>query len=288
MEDSLKPDRLLDMLKRQDSLQCDTYGHDLLAMPIELRVGYIRVNVLALESELHEALGETGWKPWTTKKFINTEAYVGELVDAWHFLMNMFLATGLDPDDIAKMLYEGYIAKNKKNAQRQEDGYDGVSTKCPRCKRALDDAAVKCNTTQLDNPPTGPVLDGYCDAEKSYYYWITTVDNLSKVDRRTAIAHYTSTEPTITDLCPRCAKALAPASNATQCYRSTPKFVYCVTQGITTHVNAMHVINKTFCPLHLVEFTSVEDDRDVTRAPNICPMGDEWVIVNDMFRPAKS
>ena len=50
------------------------------------------------------------------------------------------LALGMD----AQMVKEMYDAKHEKNAKRQEEGYDGVSTKCPGCKRALDDNAVHC------------------------------------------------------------------------------------------------------------------------------------------------
>lgn len=103
-------------------------------------IDFINWNVLALEDELHELLGETGWKPWAKSKHINLEAARGEAIDALHFLLNLFLVLGMDADDVL----ERYLAKRVKNQKRQEESYDGVSTKCPRCKRALDDDAVSC------------------------------------------------------------------------------------------------------------------------------------------------
>ena len=49
-------------------------------------------------------------------------------------------------------------AKRAKNAQRQLDGYDGVSTKCPKCGRALDDAGA----IQVRRDPYTPVAWHIC------------------------------------------------------------------------------------------------------------------------------
>jgi hypothetical protein len=62
-----------------------------------------------------------------------------------HFMLNGALLLGLDADEIIRR----YDAKHEKNAKRQEEGYDGVSTKCGVCKRALDDAAVLCREDPL-------------------------------------------------------------------------------------------------------------------------------------------
>lgn len=95
----------------------------------------IRTQVLALENELHEALGEAGWKPWASSRHLNVQAFQAELIDAFRFLMNLWFIAGLTPDDVA-YIYQTSLSKT--NA-RVENGYDGVSTKCPRCKRAYDD-----------------------------------------------------------------------------------------------------------------------------------------------------
>lgn len=133
------------MLDAQEALQWEAYGtkpSDMLPAEPEDAIEFITWNVLALTDELHELLGETGWKPWATSKHVNLTAARGELVDALHFLLNLALVLGMDADDITTR----YHAKREKNAKRQADGYDGVATKCPKCKRALDDEAVLCTT----------------------------------------------------------------------------------------------------------------------------------------------
>jgi hypothetical protein len=104
-------------------------------------IDFIHWNVTALTDELHELLAETGWKPWAKSRHINLEAARGEAIDALHFLVNLFLVLGLDD---AQEIMRRYHLKHEKNAKRQEEGYDGVSTKCPGCHRALDDDAVYC------------------------------------------------------------------------------------------------------------------------------------------------
>lgn len=104
------------------------------------RKAYIREQALALADELHEALAETGWKSWATSDHINREAYLGELADVYIFFMNLMLVADLTAAELAMAV----INKQAKNHKRQDDGYDGVTTKCPGCKRAYDDDAVKC------------------------------------------------------------------------------------------------------------------------------------------------
>lgn len=137
-------DRLREMFELQLELQTTTFGKNFQRMRLAERVQYIKDMVLAATDELHEALNETGWKPWATKRHINEDAYIAELVDAWHFLMNLMLATGREPDELADLLFDGYIRKRERNVARQAEGYDGVSSKCGHCGRALDDAAVGC------------------------------------------------------------------------------------------------------------------------------------------------
>ena len=111
----------------------------------------------ALESELDELQNETGWKPWATSRHVNIDAARSEWIDAWHFMMNIALALGMDEEMILNM----YMAKLKKNIARQDAGYDGVSTKCPKCKRAYDDDAVMCYPPKF-NRGEGMIL-AYCD-----------------------------------------------------------------------------------------------------------------------------
>lgn len=131
---------LQSMLDEQERAQRDVHGLDLGRLTDEERIEAIRWNVLALEDELHEALAETGWRPWATSRHVNRDAFLGELIDAWHFLMNLFIIADTDAEEIKRL----YFAKRAKNDKRQRDGYDGVAGKCPGCHRALDDDAVEC------------------------------------------------------------------------------------------------------------------------------------------------
>lgn len=141
----------LSMLSAQEILQRDTYGfnftfHDYVdgeivipPMTDEHRMAFIREQSLALIKELGEALDETGWKPWASSRHLNVEPYVGEVVDVFHFMLNLLLVTGVSPAIMAEKFSEKFFAKQVLNAQRQHDGYDGVTTKCPECRRALDE-----------------------------------------------------------------------------------------------------------------------------------------------------
>lgn len=118
-------------LEDQLVLQRQSFGVD----PRELEgpelVSFIRWNLLALENELHEALNEVNWKPWSNAPSgfkleaagdgggTGRDAYVAELVDALHFLGNLFLAAGASDTEVDDL----YRKKRAINAQRQVDGY---------------------------------------------------------------------------------------------------------------------------------------------------------------------
>jgi phosphoribosyl-ATP pyrophosphohydrolase len=158
-------DLLSAIFERQLALQKSSYGGDPNDLPFPEKINYIRVMALALEDEVHEALNETAWKTWQASEHINRDAYVGELVDALHFLVNLALAVGVSPDEFA----ERYFEKATKNEKRMADGYDGVSSKCPQCKRDMNDRGVKCVApgSSLD------VQAGYCDKLKMAYSFTT-------------------------------------------------------------------------------------------------------------------
>jgi len=101
----------------------------------------IMMNHSALIVELSEFMDEIGWKPWATPRgWVNRDAAVSELVDVGHFLANLLMH--LRVTDIE--WETKYQRKQEINRQRQRDGYDGVSTKCAGCGRALDDPATFC------------------------------------------------------------------------------------------------------------------------------------------------
>lgn len=131
-------DRLEKMIETQRLLQL-RLGYDFTSMTLEERVEYVRDMYVAAVQELGEALNETSWKRWAGGTWLNADALHGELVDTWHFLINLLLVTspGLTADGVATELTDGYFRKNAVNHRRQDENYDAVSGKCPNCRRDL-------------------------------------------------------------------------------------------------------------------------------------------------------
>jgi hypothetical protein len=117
-------DRLEQMLEDQWAIQANTFGYQFDRLTPAERVTYIKEMVLAATHELHEALDETTWKSWqSTGVAVFPERYMDELVDAQLMLFNLFLATGMNPNEVADLLVERVAIKQKLNVQRQESGY---------------------------------------------------------------------------------------------------------------------------------------------------------------------
>lgn len=145
-------DTLSSIIGEQLKLQQETYGIDPLVLEGQERIDFIMWNVYALEDELHELTGEIGWKPWATSEHVNESPAFGEWIDALHFFVNILLAISPRPgtdvldetvvDALTVAVLERYQAKRAVNAQRQVDGYDGVSSKCRSCKRDLDEVGT--------------------------------------------------------------------------------------------------------------------------------------------------
>lgn len=126
------------MLESQRLVQ-QGYGHTFPKSPEET-MRYLTEMAYSTCDEIHEAMGETGWKSWTSSNHINREEFMGEMADAFLFFMNMMLAA----DMTAQELIERVAKKQDNSYKRQTNGYDGVSTKCPVCQRAYDNDGVKC------------------------------------------------------------------------------------------------------------------------------------------------
>jgi dimeric dUTPase (all-alpha-NTP-PPase superfamily) len=128
-------DRLDEIWELQAALQV-SYNADPSKMNNPQLAQYIKDMTLALTDELHEALAECNWKPWAKAEpgIRNRELFIKELIDAQHFLLNLFLAARVTPDEF----YEAYTGKNEVNVTRAESGYTGLE-KCDNCRRALDD-----------------------------------------------------------------------------------------------------------------------------------------------------
>lgn len=74
---------------------------------------------LALVDETLEALRETPWKSWKKSATYNEDKFREELIDAWHFLINLSIASGMD----AQSVYDMFCNKNSENHDRQRRGY---------------------------------------------------------------------------------------------------------------------------------------------------------------------
>lgn len=148
-------DMFIAMLKAQHALQVLSMkdGDPRLLDGVD-RMTFVTWNAYALEDELHEATAETGWKPWASSNHINGALYTKELVDGWHFFMNLLIVgsaeVDMSLDDYGAFFFKMYMEKNAINAKRMADGYDGVSTKCPNCKREMSETDASLHKTLRD------------------------------------------------------------------------------------------------------------------------------------------
>lgn len=136
-------DRLTRMLSDQLALQ-RRLGIDYSMMRGDpaTRRDYVLEMVTALSGEIHEALGEVAWKSWAATDHFDPDRFLGELRDAWQFLTNLMLIVEDDPARLAQRLELALASKLSVNLSRIEQNYDGRSSKCPACHRALDDVGI--------------------------------------------------------------------------------------------------------------------------------------------------
>lgn len=71
---------------------------------------------------IHEAVELqrlTNWKWWKKQQPLDFKEAHKEIIDLWHFLVDVSIVTGLDPQKIL----DEYKEKNKINHTRQDEGY---------------------------------------------------------------------------------------------------------------------------------------------------------------------
>lgn len=125
-------DRLGYMFDAQKALQT-RLGHSFDEMTVQEKTAYIKEYSVHLNQEVNEALYELPFfKPWKDYNGMEPEdvdrafdAFVEEMIDAWHFFMNMLLPLGVS----ASQFYDAYVKKNMINHKRQDDGYKYTKTK---------------------------------------------------------------------------------------------------------------------------------------------------------------
>ncbi len=111
-----------EMLERQRQLQIEFMGGDPGLMEGEERKTFFTAMSLALIAEVIEVGQEIAWKPWAKTNHLDIQAYTEELVDVWHFFMNLMLVADIDADAFV----QAYYKKVAVNEQRQRDGYTGL------------------------------------------------------------------------------------------------------------------------------------------------------------------
>lgn len=168
-------DRLAMMLQAQRDLQLRIPpNRDPMQLEGDERAAFMRDMFAALNAELIEALDETGWKPWASSRHFNADRYLGEMVDAWHFFMNLLLvgaaAMEVSPEEYARLFFRAYDSKRIKNIERHKNQtYDGVSMKCPQCHADIAELENPPLAYRPNNDPNTPVRF-FCNPEhlKSY------------------------------------------------------------------------------------------------------------------------
>jgi NTP pyrophosphatase (non-canonical NTP hydrolase) len=73
----------------------------------------------ALVHEAIELQRETNWKWWKKDKPVDKEKLQEEIIDLWHFLIQLSIEAGFEP----QTLISKYMEKNKENTGRQLRGY---------------------------------------------------------------------------------------------------------------------------------------------------------------------
>lgn len=124
-------------LESTEKLQIESYGNDLRNVSGEDQDRALINNHAGLVWELTEAMDETSAKPWSAETGrINREKYLGELVDAAHFLANLILIGDFTEEEF----WEAYRAKQERNRARmaRPQGYKASENRCDGCKRELD------------------------------------------------------------------------------------------------------------------------------------------------------
>lgn len=120
------PGALQTILSSQKKFQ-SFMGFDIDNFTPQQRATYIRDQMLWSVDEIHEALHELPYAKSWSKKYDKPEydhdeqmkLFKEEMIDALHFIANIFVAAGMDEDEIIRM----YKEKNVENYNRQHRGY---------------------------------------------------------------------------------------------------------------------------------------------------------------------
>lgn len=118
--------KLESMLEKQTEFQC-RLDEKFLDKTVEERVAFIKEHSIHLNQEINEMLYELPFfKPWKDYTGMGVEAQNiamqkarCEMIDAWHFFMNIMIGLGFTAEEF----YDMYMEKITENHKRQDDGY---------------------------------------------------------------------------------------------------------------------------------------------------------------------
>lgn len=82
-------------------------------------INFLILQILSLYDETSEALQCLPWKPWKKKQTFLLEPFWEELMDIFHFVVNMCIFTGMS----SEMIFTKFMEKNRINWERQKHGY---------------------------------------------------------------------------------------------------------------------------------------------------------------------
>lgn len=118
-------DKLDIMFENQKKLQIEI-GHLPSIVTEADKQQYINQMILAIVEETVEIMRETKYKNpdcvkygWKKNQQWNLENYKEEIIDLFHYVMNLCIVVGMDADEFFKI----YLKKNKINFERSKNGY---------------------------------------------------------------------------------------------------------------------------------------------------------------------
>ena len=110
-------------IKSNEEIPQDTTPENKMKKLYEMKEPFLGYRIFMISSALvHEAIElqrETNWKWWKKDKAIENEKLQDEVIDLWHFLIQLSIEAGFEP----QTLISKYIEKNKENTGRQLRGY---------------------------------------------------------------------------------------------------------------------------------------------------------------------
>ena len=110
-------------IKNSEKIPVDNNPENKMKKLYEMKEPFSGYRIFMISSALvHEAIElqrETNWKWWKKDKTVDNEKLQEEIIDLWHFLLQLSIESGFEP----QTLISKYMKKNKENTGRQIRGY---------------------------------------------------------------------------------------------------------------------------------------------------------------------